>query len=275
MTDRQPKSFDPIDPEERTLLRRFQAWTDQAVAPEDPAAVVRVTAAGVRPRFRAGAAGGRWLFVAATALVAAFVVGGLALRMTPDRTATSGQSAEPTSGSGATPSAGATDASTIGPDPAPSESPAVTVLPTLELRPEQTPSPTRKPPKKTPVPDPDPTDSWHTDWTPPPGFAGTLTMSEWCFHSNGTAQVKLEAVYHTPVEITHVEFYLDGHWLANGGPANPEGPDSTITIGRDMDIGTTHEAMARFFTGPYYVDWVGSLSSDPYTVVQGSTPCGD
>jgi hypothetical protein len=45
-----------------------------------------------------------------------------------------------------------------------------------------------------------------------------------------------------------------------------------VIIGHDLDVGTTHDAMAKFFTGPYNVDLIAKRESAPFLVPQGP-PC--
>lgn len=219
----------------------------------------------------------------AGALVTAVVIGAFALRTGPADTSDAVPSTAATVGAGAT-SDGAVAVAT-GPLETPYGSPGATagstpepsLQPTPEPTPESTPTsvatatPTKKPPK-TPEPGPGPTDSWHTDWTPPPGFVGSLTVTDWCHHADGTEQVRFTAEYDSPVELTAVRIYLDGAWLANGLGADPDQHTGTVIVGRDLEVGATHVAEARFFTGPYNVDLVAVRESGPFTVQKGE-PC--
>jgi hypothetical protein len=215
--------------------------------------------------------------LAAAALVTVVVVGAFALRAGPADTSDAVPSPVGTVGAGAT-SDGAVAAAT-GPLETPYESLEPTAGPTPEPTHEPTPRPTpapvatarptAKPPKTT---RPEPTDSWHTDWTPPPGFVGSLSVTDGCFHTNGTEQVMFTAEYDSPVELTAVRIYLDGDWLANGLGPGPDQHTGTVIVGRDLEVGATHVAEARFFTGPYNVDLVAVRESEPFTVQQGP-PC--
>jgi hypothetical protein len=150
--------------------------------------------------------------LAATALVTALAVGALALRTEPADTSDAVPSLAGTVGAGAT-SAGAVAVAT-GPletpyqslDPIAGPTPEPTPEPTRERTPAPvaTAPPTAKPPKPPKTPRPEPTDSWHTDWTPPPGFVGSLTVTDGCFHTDGTEQVIFTAEYDSPVELTAV-----------------------------------------------------------------------
>jgi hypothetical protein len=218
--------------------------------------------------------------LAATALVTALAVGAFALRTEPADTSDAVPSLAGTVGAGAT-SAGAVAVAT-GPletpyqslDPIAGPTPEPTPEPTRERTPAPvaTAPPTAKPPKPPKTPRPEPTDSWHTDWTPPPGFVGSLTVTDGCFHTDGTEQVIFTAEYDSPVELTAVRIYLDGNWLANGLGPGPDQHTGTVIVGRDLEVGGTHVAEARFFTGPYNVDLVAVRESEPFTVQQGE-PC--
>ena len=45
-----------------------------------------------------------------------------------------------------------------------------------------------------------------------------------------------------------------------------------VIVGQDLDVGATHDAMAKFFTGPYNVDPIAKRESAPFLVPQRS-PC--
>jgi hypothetical protein len=250
--------------------------------PDDPTAVVRVAGSGVRGRPSARPPAGRGPVLATMAIIGAVVLVGLALRNAPAQTvqltpafdggaaagATGDSTTEPTA---LEPSATEPDATDLGATPP--ETAEATVLPTPEPPPAvvATPGPTKKP-AKTPRPDPGPTDSDHTDWTPPPGFVGSVTMTDNCSHADGTEEVWVEADFDSPVKVTQVELYLDGHWFGRGGPAVGEERVGSVIVGRPMDIGTTHVALAKFFTGPYNVDLIAKRTSDSFLVPQGQ-PC--
>jgi hypothetical protein len=244
---------------------------EQPDASRDPA-VVRVTTSGVRGRPSARPPGNRSILIAVTAVVATLAVGGFALRKDLPQTAlsTPGVGAVGATDDAATeatpPEPPATDLTTTEPEGTVGDTPATTVQPT-EQPAVETPKPTKKPPRPTHTPYVDPTDSWHTDWTPPPGFHGTLTTSDYCTHANGTTEVWVQADYHSPVNINRVEWFLDGYPFSNNGPGDPR--DDTIIVGTDLDPGTTHSLELRFFTGEFKVDWVGSLYSQPFKVGQG------
>lgn len=219
----------------------------------------------------------------AGALVTVIVVAAFALRTGPAATSDAVPGSAETVGAGATSPVAVAVAT--GPLETPSESldptagstPALSLQPTTEPTPESTrisiatATPTKKPPM-TPEPDPGPTDSWHTDWTPPPGFVGSLTVTDWCHHADGTEQVRFTAEYDSPVELTAVRIYLDGSWMANGLGPGPDQHTGTVIVGHDLEVGTSHVAEARFFTGPYNVDLVAVRESGPFTVQQGD-PC--
>lgn len=237
-------------------------------APEDPA-VVRVTTSGVRGRPSARPPAGRGPLLAAVALVTAVVLGGLALRNAPAQTAQSTPGLDGSATVGAIGN-GAAELSATEPGPTLIESPDATVLPSLEPTAVATSSPTKKPPKATPRPEP--TDSQYTEWTPPPGFVGTVTISDYCSHANGTEEVLVEADFNSPVKVANIAFYLDGFWFAWGGPPVGQELIGTVIVGHDLDVGTTHVVEARFVHGPLLVDLIAKRESDPFLVPQGP-PC--
>jgi hypothetical protein len=274
MADGRPDGFDPIDPEEPALLRRFQAWTDQAVAPEDPATVVRVTTTGVRGRFLGGTPGGHWALVASMAVVVALVAGGLALRPGPSQTAQSTENP----GVGASIKATeleATDLETDEPEMTPEETDEETTEPSAEpeptfesLEPER-PDPTNRP-RRTAEPDRDPT--LRPAWTPRPGFRGSLTVADSCHHADGTEEVLVEVSFHSPVDVTMVEAYFDDEYFARGPPGPGSERVGTVTLGRVLEVGITAFPTAKVFTGPSSRDLVAVVEGDPFLVPEGP-PC--
>jgi hypothetical protein len=270
MTHHQPDGSDPIDAGQHPRTLRGKAWTDHAVAPHDFGPVVPVTSAGVRGRRSVLVPGGRLPLLAAVALVTALVLAGIALRTGPAQT---GQASPDPNGSVATQAS--TDASVAVPtepiDTA-SESSDPTALPTPQPpSAAATASATHKP-LKTSRPDPGATDSDHTDWTPPPGFVGTVTISNWCLHADGTEEVMVEADFNSPVEVTQVELYLDGIYFGRGGPAVGEELVGSVIVGHDLGVGTRHVPMAKFFRGQFNTDLIAKIVGASF-LVAANEPC--
>ena len=236
--------------------------------------VVRVTTSGVHGRPSARPPGNRGVWVAVTALVAALVVGGLALRPAPTQTAQSTSSLDGVGGVGATehPSVDPTalEPSTTEPEATPFASVSSTVLPTLEPTEAATPRPTKKPrPASTPYVEP--TDSHYTEWTPPPGFVGSVTLSDNCHHANGMEEVLIQADFNSPVEVFNVMFYRGGtdNWLAMGGPPVGQEFVGTVIVGREFEVGTTIFVEGRFVHGEARINLIAKVQSDPFLVPQG------
>jgi hypothetical protein len=237
------------------------------------AAPVSVTPAGVRTRGRSAPRGGPWLTLAMTAMVIAVVVGGLALR---NAAAENGQAALASGPSpsdvGPLVSPTPTQAATAETQPTTSIAPDPTAAPTIEPTLAHTISPTKKPPKPNPTYPEGGTDHPFTEWTPPPGFTGTLTVSDHCAHANGTEEVLIELVFHTPTEISDIEFFLNGNSVGMGGPPAGQEVDGTVSLGRDVEVGMTVVATAHVLHGPLLVDLIATVVSDAFLVPQGE-PC--
>jgi hypothetical protein len=211
-----------------------------------------------------------------SAFVAALVVGGLALRTDPTQTAVSTPGFD---GAGAV---GATDDATIGPTPTepattelgttPSSSHHATVAPTVTPTEAVTPRPTKKPPKADPTPYVEPTDSQYTEWTPPPGFVGSVTLSDNCHHANGREEVLMQADFNSPIEVYDVMFYADGDWVAKGGPPVGQELVGTVIVGREFEVGTTIVVEARFLHGEQRIHLIAKVKSEPFLVSEGP-PC--
>ena len=235
-------------------------------------AIRPVSSEGVHARRRPGPTSGRDGLVLA-AIVGVVVIGGLALRMAPAQTASSNESSAPAPTASAGTSPNNPTAAAGGPLATALESLAITAPPTIEptatAAARSTPRPT-----KDPALDPGPTDSDHTDWTPPPGFTGTATLSDWCAHADGTEQIRMQADYHSPVAVGVVEFWMNGIYIARGGPG-PDALDGSVVVGRDFQVGTTYVLLAKYFTGEYLVDLIATVKSAPYTVVQGDFCYGE
>jgi len=241
---------------------------------DDPTGVVRVTTTGVRGRPSARVPGGRGPVLLSVVLVTAVVLGGLALRSAPTQTAQS------TPGIGAVGAVGATDDLTIEPTPiepsttepeaTPYESLNATVLPTLEPTEAATPRPTKKPRPAT-TPYVEPTDSRYTDWTPPPGFEGSVTLSDNCHHANGLEEVLMQADFNSPADVSEVMFYEGGtdNWIAMGGPPVGQERVGTVIVGRNFEVGTAIVIDARFIHGQQLIDLIAKRQSDPYVVQKG------
>jgi hypothetical protein len=247
---------------------------EQSDAPIEPA-VVRVTTSGVRGRPRARPPGSRGIFIWMSALIAALLVGGSALRTNP-------QTAVSTPGFDGAEAVGATDDATIGPTPTepittelgttPSSSHQTTVAPTLVPTEAATPRPTKKPPKADPTPYVEPTDSQYTEWTPPPGFVGSVMLSDNCHHANGREEVLMQADFNSPVEVYDVMFYADGDWVAKGGPPVGQELVGTVIVGREFEVGTTIVVEARFLHGEQRIHLIAKVKSEPFLVSEGP-PC--
>jgi hypothetical protein len=204
-------------------------------------------------------------------MVTAVVLAGIALRTGPAQT---GQPSPDPSGTAAVqPSIDTSVAPATEPIDTPNESPGPTGSPSTQPVPSAaaTASATHKP-VITPRPDPGATDSDHTDWTPPPGFVGTVRITSWCLHADGTEEVMVEADFNSPVEVTVVELYLDGLYFGRGGPAAGDGRVGSVIIGHDLDVGTTHVPMAKFFRGQFNTDLIAKVEGGSF-LVAANEPC--
>jgi hypothetical protein len=249
---------------------------DRATDPE----VVPVTTSGVRGRPSPRPPEGRSVLIAMTALAAALLVGGLALRTDLRQTAASTPGFDGAGALGATEEAtaepGIPGTATIGPSTAATEATAADI-PGASVEPTRkptlaTPTPTKKPPKPTPPLDPGPTDAPHPTWTPAAVFTGTATMYDRCFASNGKEQVMVKGEWKSPVPITAVEFYLDGRFFGSLGAGIGGSYEAWAATGDEVEVGTTHVGKVEFYSGPSGADLVATRESDAFVAPQGS-PC--